>query len=543
MALALASLPCFAEEEHFVDERARELLEQAILLSTEQAIEAIPLSSDPFIARVLAAWRVGEIWLYPDETGSPRPLLVENPQAAASGSTVLLVRTGERLLDAKGQPIVLSASDVKTADTSSRIRRAIKRYLDLSNLAHADWRIRRDAALKLGSERKTEYLSVLQSRLEQEGNPKVRRAIRESIALIRLANTQGKERIAVVRELGELRSQLAREELAKIAANPRDPAAKVAKRSVAEIDNHARGTLLLGTSFRGLSLASILLIAALGLAVTFGLMGIINMAHGEIIMMGAYVAYITQRQFAAIFGQDHPAYGWYVPVSVVAAFLLTAGAGLLIERGIIRFLYKRPLESLLATWGISLFLQQLFRSIFGAANVQVAAPPWLMGSFEWMDVTFTYTRIFVITVAVITVASLWILLNRTSRGLLIRATIQNRPMAECLGVRTDRVDMLTFALGSGLAGIAGACLAQIGNVGPSLGQAHIIDCFMIVALGGVGNLTGTILVSLGMGMADQMMQPYLGAVLGKIILLFTIIFFLQWRPAGLFPVKTRSLEN
>ncbi|MCS6772279.1 MAG: urea ABC transporter permease subunit UrtB [Kiritimatiellae bacterium] len=538
-----AGVHAVAEQSPRIDLEARAKLEQAILAGTEQAVDAIPLTSDEFIARVLASWRVGDVWVWQPDGGETRVVLVENPASAVTGTTVIAVKTGEQIVDAEGRPILLRSADAKPADTTSRIRRAIKRYLDVVNLAHADWRIRRDAASKLGAEQKLEHLELLKSRLALESHRLVRRSVEEAVAMIELAHGDAATRQSAARRLGELRSQAARDRLVEISKNPADPAADEARKSVQDIDSHARMNLLIGTAFRGLSLASVLLIAALGLAVTFGLMGIINMAHGEMIMVGAYVSYVAQRQFAAMFGPNHPAFGWYVPFSVVAAFFTTAAVGLLIERGIIRFLYRRPLESLLATWGISLFLQQTFRSIFGAANVQVAAPAWLLGSFEWMDVIFSYTRLFVIAVALLTVLAVWFWLNRSPAGLFVRSTTQNRAMAECLGVRSDRVDMLTFAVGSGLAGIAGACLAQIGNVGPSLGQAHIIDCFMIVVLGGVGNLVGTILVSLGLGVADQIMQPFLGAVLGKIILLFAIIVFLQWKPAGLFPAKTRNLDS
>jgi urea transport system permease protein len=233
----------------------------------------------------------------------------------------------------------------------------------------------------------------------------------------------------------------------------------------------------------------------------------------------------------------------YFLVALVTSFVVGGLVGLGLERGVIRFLYKRPLESLLATWGVSLVLQQLFRHIFGAANVQVSSPRWLSGSWVYNDVLFAYNRLFVILVALGIVFGTWLLLTRTSLGLQIRAVMQNRAMASCVGVRTDRVNMMTFGFGSGLAGLAGACLSQIGNVGPSLGQNYIIDCFMVVVLGGVGNLPGTVSASLGVGVTDQILQPWLGAVLGKITVLAAIILFLQWRPAGLFVTRSRSLEG
>jgi urea transport system permease protein len=317
----------------------------------------------------------------------------------------------------------------------------------------------------------------------------------------------------------------------------------MAATSLKQIEDHIATVNFIGTGFRGLSLASVLLIAALGLAITFGLMGVINMAHGEIIMVGAYTAYFTQTLFSRWFGPSGAGYDCYFVAALVAAFVVAGLVGLALERGLIRYLYKRPLESMLATWGVSLVLQQLFRTIFGAANVQIYSPSWLSGSAEWNDILFAYNRIFVIGFAVLVVFGTYLLLTRTSAGLQIRAVMQNRNMAASLGVSTSRVYAGTFALGSGLAGVAGACLSQIGNVGPSLGQAHIVDCFMIVVLGGVGNLVGTVCASLGVGVVDQILQPFVGAVMGKIIVLAAIILFLQWRPAGLFVTRSRALEG
>ncbi len=300
---------------------------------------------------------------------------------------------------------------------------------------------------------------------------------------------------------------------------------------------------LFGTAFRGLSLSAVLLVAALGLAITFGLMGIINMAHGEIMMVGAYSAFVIQNIFQSRFGPSGTAFDFYFIAALVFSFLTAALVGLLLERGIIRFLYKRPLESLLATWGVSLVMQQIFRDTFGAANVQVSSPSWLSGSFVVKDVLLAYNRIFVIGFAVFVLLLTYWLLTRTALGLQIRAVMQNRSMASALGVRTDRVNMMTFAFGSGLAGMAGACLSQIGNVGPSLGQNYVVDCFMVVVLGGVGNLVGTSSAALGIGVTDQILQPWLGAVMGKITVLAAIILFLQWRPAGIFVTRSRSLEG
>jgi urea transport system permease protein len=323
----------------------------------------------------------------------------------------------------------------------------------------------------------------------------------------------------------------------------------------------------IGTIFHGLSLGSILLVVALGLAITFGLMGIINMAHGEMIAVGAYTCYVVQNIFGSGFGfsitlpfsfggkmlsfglhtPGFNATGWwyesYYLFAIPLSFLMAALAGLAIERTVIRFLYRRPLESLLATWGISLVMQQLFRMVFGANNVQVNSPSWLLGHFSLNDVTFDYNRVFVIVFAIVIVVGTWLLLTKTPLGLMIRAVMQNRAMAASLGVRTARVNMLTFAFGSGLAGLAGSFLSQIGNVGPSLGQTYIVDSFMTVVLGGVGSIVGTVCSAFGIGTADEVLQQTTGSpVTGKIVVLVAIILFLQWKPGGLFASRSRSLD-
>jgi len=308
--------------------------------------------------------------------------------------------------------------------------------------------------------------------------------------------------------------------------------------------------------FRGISAGSILLVVAIGLAITFGLMGIINMAHGELIAVGAYTTYIIQNVFGAglalsPFGKSisipgmnlDSAANLYFVAALPASFLAAALVGLLLERSVIRFLYRRPLESLLATWGISLVLQQVFRLIFGANNVQVTSPDWLSGNWTVNDVIFGWNRVFVIGFAVLIIISTWLVLNKTPLGLLIRAVMQNRNMAACMGIRTERVNMMTFSFGCGLAGLAGAFLSQLGNVGPSLGQGYIVDSFMTVVVGGVGSLFGTVISALGIGLADNALQQYLrNPVIGKILVLGAIIIFLQWRPSGLFATRSRSLD-
>ncbi|MDA0813572.1 MAG: urea ABC transporter permease subunit UrtB, partial [Verrucomicrobia bacterium] len=269
-------------------------------------------------------------------------------------------------------------------------------------------------------------------------------------------------------------------------------------------------------------------------------MGVINMAHGEMIAIGGYSAYMMEKWTTAMYGDS--ALQWYFLLAIPFSFLMAALAGLILERSVIRLLYRRPLESLLATWGVSLILEQVFRLYFGAANVQVNSPDWLQGSLVISDVSLGYNRMFVIGFAVLIVLGTVLLMAKTPLGLCIRAVMQNRDMAACVGIQTSKIRMMTFAFGSGLAGLAGCFLSQIGNVGPTMGQNYIVDSFMVVVAGGVGNLFGTVFASLGIGMTDQMLQPVLGPVMGKVCVLIAIIIFLQWRPGGLFAAKSRSLD-
>jgi urea transport system permease protein len=293
--------------------------------------------------------------------------------------------------------------------------------------------------------------------------------------------------------------------------------------------------------FYGLSLGSILLLAALGLAITFGLMGVINMAHGEMLMIGAYSTFVVQNIFKEYLPEF---FDWYLIPAIPIAFTVSAVIGIILERTIIRHLYGRPLETLLATWGISLVLIQSIRLIFGAQNVEVANPYYLSGGVEVMNgVVFPYSRIVIIIFVVFVVAAVWALLQKTSLGLQVRAVTQNREMASCMGISTHKVDMYTFGLGSGVAGLGGLALSQIGNVGPELGQLYIVDSFMVVVLGGVGKIVGTVAGALGLGFINKFLEPVAGAVLGKIMVLVIVIVLIQKRPQGLFALKGRMADN
>jgi urea transport system permease protein len=291
--------------------------------------------------------------------------------------------------------------------------------------------------------------------------------------------------------------------------------------------------------FNGLSGGSILLLAALGLAITYGLMGVINMAHGELIMIGAYATYVVQGFF-----RNSAFFDWYLAAAVPAAFMVSAAVGMVLERSVIRWLYGRPLETLLATWGISLILIQAVRSLFGAQNVQVENPSFMSGGIQVLsNVVLPWNRIVIIAFAIAVLIAMWLLLSRTRLGLFIRGVTQNRDMADCVGVPTARIDTWAFGLGSGIAGLAGCALSQIGNVGPELGQGYIVDSFLVVVFGGVGQLAGTVYAALVLGFANKLLESWSGAVLAKIAVLVFIIFFIQRRPQGLFALKGRALET
>jgi len=548
LALAMFALTAAAA----LGQTPRETLAKAVL--SEDAAEQIDLVSglagvqDDTVMRALEAWRVSELFIVDQADGTKVAVLLDPAKDADGNQKAVGLADGKMLKDEEGKDLAFSAFEVVAADTTSKLRKAIKMVLDLNALDNPNPKMRRDAITKLGQERVMEYLPHFEGRMGKESDPEVAGALVEAVALTKTSSEDQAVRLKAVRQLGEIRSlnglQFLIELKKEAAANPVGVSAefkRALEKSVHDIELHMWWGNMVGTAFRGLAAAAVLLVAALGLAITFGLMGVINMAHGEIIMVGAYAAYVTQNLFRKLSGGM--ASDWYFPAAIVVAFVAAGLAGLLLERGVIRFLYKRPLESLLATWGVSLVLQQVFRHVFGAANVQVDSPALLSGSFAFNGAPIGYNRIFLISFAVFIVLGTYLLLTRTSLGLQIRAVMQNRTMAACVGVGTDKVNMMTFALGSGLAGVAGACLSQIGNVGPSLGQNYIVDCFMIVVLGGVGSIVGTVAASLGVGTVNQLLEPWLGAVLGKIVVLTGIILFLQWRPSGLFSTRSRSLDG
>jgi urea transport system permease protein len=537
---------------------ARARLVSALLApASEQvaAVRALVGLEDEAITPVLTAWRSGELFLVPLPGSAPVPATLAPapdhlPSAPADHFVAIAVSTGAPIPDPASTisppaPLLLAPKQLKPLDTTAPLRRAMRDVLEVAGVSDPRPKIRRESIERLGQTQKADHLPLLRARLEIEKIREVRSALDEAIALLELGDASPEVRLAATAKLGDLHSLSGAARLAeRLAATPAPPEAEAAalRLAIREVEAHWQVVNFFGNLFRGLSAGSVLLLIALGLAITFGLMGVINMAHGELMVVGAYATFVTQNIFVSVFGAGSAAFNAYFLAALPVAFLSAALVGLVIERGVIQFLYKRPLESLLATWGVSLALQQTFRLVFGPANVQINAPSWLQGGATVYDVAFAYNRLFVIGFAALVVLGVWLVLNRTPLGLLVRAVMQNRQMASCIGVRTTRVNMMTFAFGSGLAGLAGACLSQLGNVGPSMGQLHIIDAFMVVVSGGVGNVLGSVIAALGIGTVDQLLQPVLGAVMGKILVLFAIILFLQWRPGGLFPTRSRSLD-
>jgi urea transport system permease protein len=549
-ALALLAPPTHAAPATAAE--TREIFVKAAL--SENADERVVLlqrlvgANDALVGQALTAWRGGALYLW--ETNDTKiPFFLEALTDSEGNAHGIKVFDGSKVLNPEGKPALFTPGDLTSIDADSKLRRALKAVLDLFALGNENPKMRRDAVTKLGQEQNPDYLPHFQTALATEKDSHVRNALDEAILLTQVASEDAKTRVNAIQKLGVMRSINSLNFLQKIVEDSKKEPGKLDKEtqaaadlSVFQIERYVWWGNFFGTAFRGLSLSAVLLVAALGLAITFGLMGVINMAHGEVMAVGAYTAYVTQNMFR---GWGAKGYGFdaYFVVALLLAFIAAAIVGLILERGVIRFLYKRPLESLLATWGVSLVLQQAFRAIFGSANVQVDSPAFLSGGFTILDQPYSFVRTFIIIFAVLILIGVYLLLTRTSLGLQIRAVMQNRTMASCIGVRTDRVNMMTFGLGSGLAGLAGACFSQIANVGPSLGQNYIIDCFMVVVLGGVGNVVGTVTAAGGIGVADQILQPWLGAVMGKITVLAAIILFLQWRPAGLFSVRGRGLED
>ena len=506
----------------------------------EAAVNALGTSRDPKWLAFLGALRDGNV--YARTQGKTVEVVIGGAKSTRGDAELIEIASA---YDRKPLGIVPVSSLTEIA-ADRRLRIAIKPFLDAdetrAQLASPDAETRRGAAVKLGHQADAGAAAVVEAAIAKETVELVRHALREAQALIRLAHGEPAVRILAAQSLGTLHSFDAMPALQTLAADAgASPAERdAATQAIRQIERWSLLVRTVETVFQGASLASILLLMALGLAIVFGLMGVINMAHGELMALGAYSTFVVQNVFRARWPEWFDA---YFVVALPVSFVVAALVGVVLERGVIRRLYGRPLETLLLTWGASLIIQQGLRLWFGAANVDVSSPSWLSGGFALMTgLTLPFNRLFIIALAAVSVAGMYWLLFRTDRGLAIRAVTQNRGMSSCLGVRAGVVDAVTFGLGAGLAGLAGAALTQVGNVGPSLGQNYIVDSFMVVVTGGVGKLAGTILAAAGIGGLNKGIEPALGAVFAKVAILVAVMIFLQRRPAGLFATRGRSAE-
>jgi len=503
-------------------------------LTAEQALK---LASGDADARIQA---LSESVLVPDERTTALVQALADDAVKVQGPLVLIVRDGRAQEAATGELVTVSdaAEDVIN---NNRMRNELETALAALQLVGGNDAQRLAAAKALLKEPDAARLPLLNKALQTERLNSVRQVLELARAAVWLNDEEPAQRIQGARQLA-----LSKTPDTKLLLNQRlaeetntEVKAQIAT-SLREIEKSLRWGEYLGAAFTGLSLGSILLLAALGLAITYGLMGVINMAHGELMMVGAYATFVVQgwvRQYVPSL------FDAYLLVAVPVAFLAAASVGALMERTVLRFLYGRPLETLLATWGISLVLMQSVRSIFGAQNVAVENPVWMSGGLQLLpNLILPYNRLVIMGFALAVLAAMSLLISRTRLGLFVRGVTQNRPIASCMGVNTAKVDTYAFALGSGIAGLAGCALTQIGNVGPDLGQNYIVDSFMVVVLGGVGQLAGTVYAALGLGVLNKFLEGWAGAVLAKIMVLVFIIIFIQKRPQGIFAIKGRSVE-
>jgi urea transport system permease protein len=478
-----------------------------------------------------------------DKQASPTIHALQDEALFAAPDGSLLIKTDAGYVDARtGVPVAdVVEDDLAGIRVNNKVRRAAEAALGSLDLFATTPDIRRKAAEAVFLSRDPAILPALAKAIAAETNDSVRVLMRQAQAASQLSSPDATDAerlaaVAIIRAKGGLEAQ-------SLLGSLRDQSPAVANaagEALTALTRLQQLWSLVQSVIYGLSLGSVLLLAAAGLAITFGVMGVINMAHGEMVMLGAYTTFVVQEVIRA---RAPYLFEASLFIAVPLAFLVSAAVGIVIERGLIRFLYGRPLETLLATWGLSLVLQQAVRSIFGANNRDVGTPQWMSGATEWGGVTVTYNRLTIVVFAALVLAALMAVLRYTALGLRMRAVTQNRQMAAAMGIRTPLIDALTFGLGSGIAGMAGVALSQIDNVSPNLGQGYIIDSFMVVVFGGVGNLWGTVVSALTLGIVNKFLEPIAGAVLGKILVLVLLILFIQRKPRGMFPLKGRAVEQ
>ncbi|NMM27539.1 MAG: urea ABC transporter permease subunit UrtB [Glaciimonas sp.] len=504
-----------------------------------------PLTGDDSDARIEAIGKIAA--LANDDAAKVLRAIKDDTLFALPDGTLLIVEDDKAfdLATGKTGAVPDGADGIMV---NNRLRGAVNAALSGFKLFSPDRNLRLAAALDLQKSIDPAQVPLIKKAFEKETDTEVKAVLQLLISTDNLQSPDAVVRKAAVLDLAGSTNANLKPLLQKMLDKNPDgsniepnPSVRIAVvGTLNEINNRLQRTEIIGNLFYGISMGSVLLLVSLGLAITFGLMGIINMAHGELLMIGAYTTYLCQIFFSTYFPSAVDA---YLIAALPAAFIVAAAVGVILERTVIRWLYGRPLETLLATWGISLMLMQSVRTIFGAQNVEVANPSWMSGGITVLgSLVLSYNRIAIIFFAFFVVVALWLILNKTRLGLFVRAVMQNRRMADCVGVSTGKVDMLTFGLGSGIAGLGGVALSQLGNVGPSLGQGYIVDAFMVVVLGGVGQLAGTVIAAIGLGGVNKFLEPVAGAVLAKIFILIFIIIFIQRRPQGLFAMKGRSVE-
>ena len=530
--LAFLCSPVSADDLPSSFESSVSALAKASFKEKEKLIPHIVTFNDPRTQQVLELMLGGDLFY------QKKSLEIVTREKAEGGYLITNVLTGDEIG-------VVGKRKVKKVKVNNKLRSLIKGELAKMSLFHNDRQVRLNAVNEIVKSLNKESVALLVEAQLKEQDQEIQSAISVALALINLESDDKAKRLDALTVLSEsvdaqvkasvevLLLTTEEGEYLEADAEIRNEASKTLK----QIEGNIKYYSFLETLFFGLSLGSVLLLAAIGLAITFGVMGVINMAHGELIMIGAYTTYVVQ-----LLMPNHIDYSLFV--AIPAAFIIAGLVGVLIERGVIQFLYGRPLETLLATFGISLILQQLVRTIFSPLNRSVETPSWMSGAWEINSAfAMTYNRLYIIIFSILVFLVLLLILKKTVFGLQMRAVTQNREMARAMGVRSGWVDAMTFGLGAGIAGIAGVALSQLTNVGPNMGQAYIIDSFMVVVFGGVGNLWGTLVAAFSLGVVNKFLEPWVGAVLAKILVLIFIILFIQKRPRGLFPQKGRHAEN
>lgn len=511
---------------------ALQQLKQGSMAEREQAVMAVAATHNPLSIPILQALLEGK--LFSSKSDARLVIATEREQSYVLSDALTQADLG-----------TVARTEVSKINLTNKMRVVLRKLIGELQLSAPDPQLRLIAVRAMAKDVDEKTLALLQAHRETEKDAAVQQAINLVFLLQDMNSSDKAVRIKAIEALKDHNSQevvnrlnvmVEKDENGQFLEADSD-IRNLAKLALLRINDRLQLYSLTETVFFGLSLGAVLVLAAIGLAITFGVMGVINMAHGELMMLGAYTTYVMQQLLP-----NH--LGVALLLSIPAAFVIAASVGIAIERGIIRFLYGRPLETLLATFGVSLILQQSVRSIFSPLNRSVATPEWMSGSWQINDfLSLTWNRFYILVFCLLVFFLLLLILKRTRLGLEVRAVAQNRNMAKAMGIPTASVDAMTFGLGSGIAGVAGVALSQITNVGPNLGQAYIVDSFMVVVFGGVGNLLGTLVAGFSLGIANKFLEPFAGAVLAKIVVLVFIILFIQKRPRGLFPQKGRAVES